>query len=86
MASMLLIDGQAAGQCVSVASKQRQPFRWRDPQALNPDPDQDLIYVPLPMHLMGHVVWVGFCGNTLPPPQDLFDILMSPFVKQCTER
>jgi hypothetical protein len=85
MASMLLVDGPASGTVVSGTGVHRVPFRWRDHMALYPDPADDLFYMPKPIQLLGHVIWVGLSGDQLPPFEELFDLLVSVTVKQCED-
>jgi hypothetical protein len=34
---------------------------------------------------MGHVIWVGVCGELVPAQEELFDLLVSVRAKQCQD-
>jgi hypothetical protein len=76
---MLLVDGPARGTLVSFAASGGHRRPWIV------DPGEQHVYMPRPLYVMGHVIWVGVCGELVPAQEELFDLLVSVRAKQCQD-
>ena len=86
MASMLLVDGPARGTVVSTGDQVHVPFNViPDPRTGHPDDPvpPNTVYYPHAVRFLGHTIWLGISGEQMPPPEALFDLLVSAEARQC---